>query len=115
MPTLNKDAERFVEQTMNQTQGAMKQYFSFVQNAFSSFPMTSPELAEKMKGYTEENMATSREFVKQLSRAKDLQDIVRIQSQYMQDQFHAFTEQTKNLTETFTKTATSSVQNPFRS
>ena len=107
----NENVGRFVEQTMNQTQGAMEQYFSFVQNAFSAFPMTSPEFAEKMKGYTEENMATSREFVKQLSRAKDLQDIVRIQSQYMQDQFHAFTEQTKSLTETFTKAATGSMKN----
>lgn len=79
----NENVERFVEQTMNQTQGAMERYFSFVQNAFSAFLMTSPELVEKMKDYTEENMATSREFVKQLSRAKDLQDIVRIQSQYM--------------------------------
>ncbi|MGA9007948.1 MAG: phasin family protein [Xanthobacteraceae bacterium] len=79
----NENVERFVEQTMNQTQGEMGGYFSFVQNAFSAFPMTSPELVEKMKDYTEENMATSREFVKKLSRAKDLQDIVRIQSQYM--------------------------------
>ncbi len=107
----NENAERFVEQTMNQTQGAMKEYFNFVQNAFSSFPMSSPELAEKMKTFTEENMATSREFVKQLSRAKDIQDIVRIQSQYMQDQFHAFTEQTRSLTETFTKATTGSMKN----
>ena len=107
----NENAGRFVEQTMNQTQGAMEQYFNFVQDALSSFPMTSPELTEKMKTFTEENMATSREFVKQLSRAKDIQDIVRIQSQYMQDQFHAFIEQTKSLTETFTKTATGSMKN----
>ena len=113
MPNLNNDAERFVDQTMSQAQGAMEQYFNFVQNAFSSLPMGSPELTEKMKDYTEENMAASREFVKQMSRAKDLQDIVRIQSQYMQDQFHTFTEQTKSLTETFTKAVTASVKSPF--
>jgi hypothetical protein len=107
----NKNVDKFVEQSMNQTQGAMEQYFGFVQKAFSSLPLGSPVLLEKMKSYTEENIATSREFVKQLSRAKDLQDIVRIQSQYMQDQFHAFTEQTKSLTETFTKAAAGSMKN----
>jgi len=107
----NENVERFVEQSMNQTQGAMEQYFSFVQNAFSSFPMTSPELTEKIKSFTEENLATSREFVQQLSRAKDIQDVIRIQCTYMQDQFRAFTEQTKSLTETFTKAATGSMKN----
>jgi hypothetical protein len=110
----NENMSKFVEQSMNQTQAAMEQYFGFVQSAFSSLPMTSPELMDKIKHFTEENIGTSREFVQQLSRAKDIQDIIRIQSAYMQDQFYALTEQSKSLTETFTKAATSNVQKPFK-
>jgi hypothetical protein len=103
----NENVEKFVEQTMNQTQAAMEQYFSFVQNAFSSFPMTSPELMDKIKGFTEQNMGTVRDFVKELGQAKDFQDVVRIQTEYIQNQFHTFTEQTKSLTGSFTNAASS--------
>ena len=108
-----ESVENLIEQSMNQTQAAMQQYFDFVQQAFSSFPMTSPELMDKIKTFTEENMGTSRELVKQLGQAKDFQDIVRIQTEYMQNQFHAFTEQSKSLTESFTKAASSAGKNPF--
>jgi hypothetical protein len=107
----NDNTERFVEQTLNQTGEAMDQYSNFVQKAFSSFPFSSPELMEKIKGFAAENIAAAEAFVQKLSQAKDFQDIVQIQSQYMQAQFHAFTEQTKSLTETFTKAATGSMKN----
>jgi hypothetical protein len=109
----NEDVEKFVEQSMNKTQEAVQQYFEFVQRAFSSFPMTSPELIDKIKNFTEENIGTSREFVKQLGQAKDFLDVVRIQTEYMQSQIYALTEQSKSLTESFTKAATSGVQNPL--
>ncbi|MGB6940190.1 MAG: phasin family protein [Xanthobacteraceae bacterium] len=108
----NENVENFVEQSMDRTKAAMDQYFDFVQNAFSSLPMTSPELTDKIKEFTEENIRTSREFVKQLGQAKDFLDVVRIQTEYMQRQFNAFAEQSKSLTESFTKAA-SSVQNPL--
>jgi hypothetical protein len=108
----NENAENFVEQSMDRTKAAMEQYFDFVQSAFSTLPMTSPELMDKIKTFTEENIATSREFVKQLGQAKDFMDVVRIQTEYMQGQFNAFTEQSKSLTESFTKAA-SSARNPL--
>jgi hypothetical protein len=52
--------------------------------------------------------------VQSLSQAKDLQDALRIQTEYMQKQFQAFGEQTKSLTESFTKATTGVVKNPFR-
>ena len=56
----NENVEQFVKQSMNQTENAMEQYFGFVQNALATFPMTSPELTEKMKNYTAKNLAASR-------------------------------------------------------
>ena len=108
----NKQAEKLVEQSMDQTKAAMEQYFDFVQNAFSSLPLTSPELMGKIKNFTEENIEASKGFVQRLGQAKDFLDVVRIQTEYMQSQFNAFTEQSKSLTESFAKAA-SSVQNPL--
>lgn len=109
-----EQTEQVIEQTMNQTGEAMDQYFNFVQRAFSSFPFGSPELTEKMKRFTQINLAEAENFARNLSQAKDFQDAVRIQTEYMQNQFHAFGEQTRSLTEAFTQSATGVVKNPFR-
>lgn len=110
-----RQMERTVEQTMDQTRGAVANYFNFMQKAFSSYPLGATELSEKLKSYTERNIASAQEFVHNLSKAKDFQDIIRIQTEFMQAQFEAFGEQTKNLTEAFTKAATSAAKTPFTS
>jgi len=60
------------------------------------------------------NIAATHEFIKQLSQAKDFQDMVRIQTEFMQTLLKAFQEQTKNLGEAFTKAAASAGNTPFK-
>jgi len=119
LETLNANAERavkqagqVVEKTIDQTRGALDNYFSFMQKAFPFYPVGGTELAEKMSGYTAQNISAARDFVHKLSQAKDFQDIIRIQTEFMQTQFSVFTEQTKSLTEAFTKAATTTVKPP---
>jgi hypothetical protein len=104
--------ERVVEKTVDQTRGAWDNYFNLMQKAFSSYPAGGTELAEKMRSYTEQNLSAAGDFVHKLSQAKDFQDIIRIQTEFMQTQFSVCAEQTKGLTEAFTKAATSAVT-PF--
>ena len=107
-----KQAEQVVEKTIDQTRGALDNYFSFMQKAFSFYPMGGTELTENMNRYTAQNISAARDFVHKLSQAKDFQDIIRIQTEFMQTQFSVFTEQTKSLTEAFTKAATTTVKPP---
>jgi len=109
-----QQAEQTVEQTLNHSRGVLDNYFNFVQKAFSSYPFGGAELGDKIRNYTERNIATAQDFMHKLSHAKDFQDAIRIQTEYMQTQFSALTEQTKSLTEAFTKAATSSVKMPFK-
>jgi hypothetical protein len=83
-----------------------------MQKAFSFYPVGGTELAEKMKSYTEQNISAAGNFVHKLSQAKDFQDIIRTQTEYMQTQFGICAEQTKGLTEAFTKAAMSAVKPP---
>jgi hypothetical protein len=106
-----KQAEQVVEKTVDQTRAAVDNYFNFMQKAFSSYP-GGTELAEKMKSYTEQSISAARDFIHKLSQAKDFQDVIRIQTEFMQTQFSICAEQTKGLTEAFTKAATSGVT-PF--
>ena len=107
-----KQAEQVIEKTMDQTRGALDNYFNFMQKAFSFYPVGGTELAEKMNSYTAQNISAARDFVHKLSQAKDFQDLIRIQTEFMQTQFSVLAEQTKSLTEAFTKASTSTVKPP---
>ncbi len=99
---------------MNQSRAALAQYFNFLQTAFSSFPMASTALTDKMKTFTEHNIAEAQQFAQNLGQAKSFEDVIRIQTEYMQNQFRAFGEQTKSLAEEFSSSTTGIVKNPFR-
>ena len=109
---LKANAERALKQTAEQIRGASENYFNFIQRAMSSYPSGGTELAEELKSYTKKNIAAAEEFVDKLSQAKDFQDIIRIQTEYMQTQFSVCAEQTKGLTEAFTKSAMNGVKLP---
>ncbi|MGB8632008.1 MAG: phasin family protein [Xanthobacteraceae bacterium] len=109
---LNKSANRTAAEIVDQTRGAWDNYFNFMQKAFSSYPAGGTELAEKVRSYTEQNIFAAQELIQKLGRAKDFQDIIRIQTEFMQAQFSACAEQTKGLTEAFTKAATRAVKLP---
>src|ERR1039458_8587653 len=111
---LKANAERALEQTMEQTRGAVDNYFNFLQKKLSSYPSGGTDLGEKLKSYAEKNTAATREFILKLSQAKDFQDVVRIQTEFMQTQMNAFGEHTKTLSEEFTKAATGAAKTPFK-
>ena len=112
---LSETAEKVVEQTMENAHGAMDNYFRLLQNNYFSFLQNfgSPDLAEKMKTYTERNISASAECVGKLSQAKDFQEVFRIQTEFMQTQMNTFTEQAKSLGEAYSKVATDATK-PFR-
>lgn len=104
----SETAERTVEQNMEKARGVMENYFSFLQNIWGS-----NDLIEKMKTYTARNISASADCVHKLSQAKDFQEAFQIQSEFMQKQLNAFTEQAKSIGEAYTKVATEATK-PFR-
>ena len=107
---LNANAERAGKQTMEQTRGAVDSYFDYLKKTVSSTPSGGSEFGERLKTHAETNITAAHEFVKQLSQAKDLQDLVRIQTEFMQAQLKEFGEQTKSLGEAYTKAVTGAVK-----
>jgi hypothetical protein len=111
---LNAKAKQAVEQTMEQTRGAVDSYFDYLKKTVSSTPSGGSEFSEKLKTHAEKNITAAHEFIKQLSQAKDFQDLVRIQTEFMQDQLKEFAEQTKSLGEAYTKAAADAVNKPLK-
>ena len=93
------------EQTMKQARGAMENYLDFFQKSMSASPWVGTELNKKVADYAQQNVATAFGFAQKLTQAKDLQDVVRIQTEFLQTQMKSLTEQSKDLSETATKAA----------
>ena len=93
-------------QGFEQTRKAMEGYLDFVEKNAKSVPWLDTDLTKKMKTFTEQNIAAAYEFAHKASSAKDFQDLWRIQTEFMQAQWKAFAEQTKELAESATKSAT---------
>jgi hypothetical protein len=100
---LTRTAEVAAAQTLEIAQGAMANYFSWLQKSMSASPWGSTDLSRKLMYYTTENMNATIAFVHRLADAKNMQDVAKLQTEFLQAQFNAFNEQAKSLGETYSK------------
>jgi hypothetical protein len=109
---LSGNAEQTVQQTMKQAQGAMDSYFDLLQKSMANTPWGQTDLITKWKNYTEKNMAATSACIHKMSRANDFQDIVKIQTEFMQAQMASFAEQMTDLSQAFTQTVAGALKPP---
>jgi hypothetical protein len=98
---LTETAAHAVEQNMDKARGAMDNYFNFFQNFWGR-----NDLTEKMIIYTQKNISAYAQFVVKLGQAQNFQEVIRIQTEFMQTQWNSFTEQARSLGEAYNKAAT---------
>ena len=108
----SEDLSAMAGQTMKQAQEAMENYLDFFKKNMSASPWATTELSKKVAEYARQNVDSAFGFAQKLTSAKDLQDLVRIQTEFFQTQLKSFTEQAKDLTETATKGALKGPFNP---
>ena len=90
-PTQQLDG--IAEQAMEQARRAADTYCDYVKQAIAATPSGGNEFAERIKGYAEKNITMTQEYLRQLSQARNFQDMVRIQADFMQSLTKAFGEQ----------------------
>jgi hypothetical protein len=100
------------KQTMAHAYSAMDYYFDHLKKTIASSPSGGTEFGKKVKTYAEKNVAATQEFVRELNYAKDIQDILRIQMEFMRRQLEAFGEQASSLGEAYIKAASGQTQKP---
>jgi hypothetical protein len=100
------------KQTMAQAQEALDTYFDFLKKSVSSCPSGGTQLVEKLKDQATENITAVHELVKKLSQAKDFEEALRIQKEFMHAQLNAFGEQATSLAEAYTKVAADAAKKP---
>ena len=113
LQNLDVGVKQAIEQTVRQAQGAMDNYFNVLQQTMSATPWGKTDFGEKLKSFTEQNIATAHHHVQKLSQAGTFQDIIKIQTEYMQTQLSLFADQAKQLGEAYMKTAAGALKSPF--
>jgi hypothetical protein len=103
------------KQTMARAYSAMDYYFDHLKKTVASAPSGGTEFGEKVKACAEQNISATQEFVRELSYANDIQDMLRIQMEFMRSQLEAFGEQAKDLSEAYIKTASGQTARPPQS
>jgi hypothetical protein len=100
------------KQTMARAYSAMDYYFDHLKKTVASAPSGGTEFGEKVKACAEENISATQEFVRELSYAKDIQDILRIQMEFMRSQMETLGEQANDLGDAFVKAASGPAKPP---
>lgn len=109
----SEDLSTMAGQTVKQASGAMENYLNIFQKSMSTSPWAGTELSKKMTDYAQQNVASAFGFAQKLTQAKDVQDMVRIQTEFFQTQLKSLTEQAKDLRDAVTRTAASPLKGAF--
>ena len=101
------------EQMTTQAQSAMENYFGWLQNTMAMFPWSNTNLPTILLNNATQNVTAVYEFVQKLSQAKNFEEVVKIQTRFMEAQMNSFNDQAKILGEIYTKAAQNAMKSPF--
>jgi hypothetical protein len=113
--TVAKDHDPFqlltaTEQMTKQTQVAMENYFGWLQKSMSTFPWSNTNLNRILLSNATQNMAATFGYMQKLGQAKNLQEVVQIQTEFMETQMKSFNDQARVLSEIYAKAATDAMK-----
>jgi hypothetical protein len=92
-------------QITERTKHAMENYSQWLQNTMSASPWGNAELNKKLLSYATENVTAAVGLVQKLSQAKNLEEVVKFQTEFVSKQLDSFNQQTKTVVEICTKAA----------
>jgi len=101
----------FAEKSVEQARQAFDGFISAAHQAMSGFGQAetarkgAKDVTEKAMTFAEQNVASAFELAQELVRATDVQDVLRLQADYIKRQMQALTEQAKELGESTSKAA----------
>ena len=85
---------------------ASSEYFDLLEKGLSSSPLPVADQAKQFCGYMQRNVTATFDLGDKLITAKDMQDAVKIQSEFFQDQMRSLTDHAKTMGESAMKAAT---------
>ena len=109
---LPPDMKVFAEKSVEQAKQAFDGFVAAANRAVSAFEgqtetarQSAKDVTEKAVSFAQKNIASSFEFIQKLVQAKDFQEVLKLQTDYVKDQMQVLSEQAKELGETTAKAA----------
>ena len=103
---------QFAEQSLEQARKAVDGFMTAAQKAVttaeaqaSAAQSGAKDVGQKAMSFAEQNVANSFAFAQRLVRAKDIQEVMALQQEFLQSQMQAMSEQAKDIGSAATKTA----------
>ena len=87
----------FAEKSVDQAEKAFSSFMDAANKSVALIPNPTTEISKKALSFTENNMKAAFDHARRLVRAKDAQEAVQIQTEFLKGQFAAATEQLKQL------------------
>ena len=97
MANATSEMRRSVDQTTEQAKQGLDQFMGSAQQASDSLQRNTRNIGQKVLTFTERNISATLQFGQRLLQAKDIGEIVKLQTEYVNAQFKAFTDQAKEL------------------
>jgi len=101
------DMRKFAEKSVEQAKQAFDSFIAAASQAVSTFEgqaeafrQGSDDVRRRAMTFAEQNVDASFDFAQRLVRAKDIQEVVRLQTEFVQNQIRTLTDQAKELGET---------------
>jgi len=106
------DMRNFAERSVTQAKQAFDGFLSAAQQAISrvegqtaAAQAGAADMSRKAMTFAGQNMAASFAFAQKLAQARDVEEVMRLQADFMKAQMQAFTEQARELGASFTQAA----------
>ena len=107
-----EQVRQYANQSVDQARKAFDEYMSAVKKASQQVEGSQSELQagakamnEKMLSLTQENVAATLDLAQQMVNANDMNEVMRLQAEYVQKRMQAFGEQARTFGETAMKSA----------
>ena len=99
-PKLEVPAELrdMAEKTIDQAEKAFGMFFDAASKSMSSVPGAGSDISKQALAFTEQNMKAAFEHARKLVHATDLQEAMRIQSDFLRSQFTSAGEHMRDIT-----------------
>ena len=97
MANATSEMRRSVDQSTEQAKQGYDQLVGSAEQAAKMVQTNARDLGQKVLTFTEQNICSTLQFGQRLIQAKDVSEVVKLQTEYANAQFKAFTEQAKEL------------------
>ena len=107
MADINRSTENvraMLTETLGRLRKASEEYFGLLEKGLSSSPLPIADQAKQFCNFMQRNVTATFDLGE--SQAKDMQDVLKIQSDFFQDQMRSLTDQGKSMGESAMKAAT---------